>query len=84
MNQPQVYICPLPLEPPSHPPPIAPLWVVTENHLWGSCLVQQILMICSTYDTVYVSVLLSQVISPPPFSTVSKNLSYISVSPVLP
>ena len=30
VNQPQVYICSLPLEPPSQPPPIPPLWVITE------------------------------------------------------
>ena len=37
-----------------------------------------------TYDNVYVSMLLSQNIPPSPSQTVSKSLSFMSVSPLMP
>ena len=51
MNQPQVYICPLPLEPPSHLPPLK---VVTEH--WAELPVSQgkfPLAIYFTYGKMY-------------------------------
>ena len=60
MNQSQVYICPLPFEPPSHLPPISPLCVITEH--WFALPESYSkfpLAICFTYGSVYVSMLLS-------------------------
>ena len=65
MNQSQVYICPLPFEPPSHLPPISPLCVITEH--WFALPESYSkfpLAICFTYGSVYVSMLLSPFVPP--------------------
>ena len=76
MNQTEVYVCPLPLEPPSHlPPQPTPLVCLralelnslnhTENLHWLSNF---------TYGNVYISMLLSQYIPPSPSPGVSITL----------
>ena len=86
MNQPQVYVCPLPLEPPSYIPPIPSLQVVTE--LWfefpESCG-KFSLTVYFTYGSIYVSMLFSPFISPCPSSPspVSISLFSVSASPLL-
>ena len=76
MSQPQVYICPLHLEPPSYLPPLPTLlgcqWAQdlsslhhTANSPWLSNF---------TYGSVYVSMLLSQFVPPSPSLPVSKSL----------
>ena len=74
-------MCPLPLEPPAHLPPVPPLSAVTENWLWVPFIIHW----TSTGDLfyirhVYVSVLFAHIIPPSPSLTVSK----MSVSPLLP
>ena len=67
MNQPEVYICLLPLEPPSLLPAhaIPPLWVVTEHQFEFPASYSKLpLTICFTYGNVYVSILLCQFIPP--------------------
>ena len=66
MNQLHIYIYLLPLEPPSHPPtPIPPLQVITEHQAELPVLyISFPLAISFTHGSVYVSVLLSQSISP--------------------
>ena len=73
MNQPQMYICSLPLEPPSHA--IPPLQIVTEHcvELPESCS-KFPLAICFTYGNVYVSVLLCPFILRSPSPSVSISL----------
>jgi len=58
MNQPQVYICPLPVEPISHPIHLSKLSQSTEFELPLSYS-NFPLVICFTYDNVHVSVLFS-------------------------
>ena len=82
-----VYICPFPLEPPSHllSHPIPPLWIVTEH--WVELPVSYSkfpLAIYFTYANVYVSMLYSQFVPPSPFSAVSTSLFSMAVSPLLP
>ena len=85
MNQPQVYICPLLPEPPSHlPPHLTPIGChralalgflhYTANSHWLSIL---------PYGNVYVSMLFSPIIPLSPSHTVFRSLSFMSVSPLL-
>ena len=79
------YLCPLPLEPPSHHSPHSTPLVVTE--IWIELLASYskfLLAIYFTYGNTYVSVLLSQFIPPFPSPTVSISLFSMSVSPLLP
>ena len=60
LNQLWVYIYPLPLEPPSHPPSISPLRVITEHQAELPVLYSSFpLAICFTHDSVYMLMLLS-------------------------
>ena len=84
-NQLQVYTHPLSLEAPSHPPdPIPPLEVVAEHWLSSLCYIELPVAICFAYGNVYVSVLLSQFVSPSPPHAVYTSLFSISVSLFLP
>ena len=85
MNQPQVYICPLPLEPSSHLPchPIhSRLSQSTKSELPASYS-KFSLAVYFTHGNGYVSMLLSQFAPPAPSFTVSTSL-FMSVSPLLP
>ena len=85
-NQPQVYICPLSLEPPSHLLPYpTPRQVVTEHQIKLPVSHSKFpLSICFTYGNVYVSSLLSQFIPPSPSRTVFTSLFSMSASLLLP
>ena len=75
MNQPQVYTCPLPPEPPPVSLHIPPLYVGTEH--WIELLVSHSkfpLAIYFTYGNVYVSMLLSQFVPPSSCLTMSTSL----------
>ena len=84
MNQPYVYICPLPLEPPSH---VSPLWVVTEH--WFELPESHSkfpLAFHFTYGSAYVFILLSHsshalLLTAP---TTATSLFSLSVSALLP
>ena len=81
MDQPQVYICSLPLEPLSH----CPSHPTSQHWLCVPCVIRQIpLAIYFTCGNIYVSTLFFQIT--PPFScpTVSRSLFFMSVSPLLP
>ena len=80
MNQPQVYICPLPLKPPIPPPRLSQ----STGFGFPASYSKFPLAIYFTYGNVYVSVLLSQVISPSPSLSVTLSLFFMSVSPLLP
>ena len=85
MNQPQVYTCPLPPEPPPGSLHIPPLYVGTEH--WIELLVSHSkfpLAIYFTYGNVYASKLFSQLITLFPSCTVSTSLFSMSASPLLP
>ena len=81
MNQPQVYICRLPLEPPSHlPPHPTPLCCHTALG-WAPWGTQQVsLAICVTYGHAYVSMPLFQFVPPSPSHSVHKSVLYVCVS----
>ena len=82
MNRPQVYMCPLPVEPPSHLRPTS----LSQSTGFG-CPVSYIklpLAIYFTYGNVNVSMLFSQIMPPSPSPTESKSLLFMSVSPLLP
>ena len=61
------------------------LLIVTEHRLWvpSSCI-ELVLVICFTYDNVYVSVLFSQIAPSSPSPTESESVFFMSVSPLLP
>ena len=85
MNQPQVYTCLLPPEPPPISLPIPPLYVSTEH--WIELPVSHSkfpLAIYFTYGNVYASKLFSQLITLFPSCTVSTSLFSMSASPLLP
>ena len=85
MNQPQVYICPLPLEPSSHLPrhPIhSRLSQSTKSELPASYS-KLSLAVYFTHGNGYVSMLLSQFSPPTPSFTVSTSL-FMSAFPLLP
>ena len=86
MNQPWVYICLLPLKPPSHLPPHptplgchrAPRFELPASYSTFP------LAVSLTYGDVCVSMLLSQFIPPSPSPTVSISLFCLSACPLLP
>ena len=62
------YTCLLPLQTPSYPHPIPPLYVVTEHWVELPVLYSNFpLAICFTYGSLYVSALLSQFVPPSPY-----------------
>ena len=78
MSKPQVYLCPLPLEPPSHSPP---LWVVTQH--WAELPVSHSNFppaLSFTYGRVYVSMLPSQFVPPSPSHCVQTSVLYVCIS----
>ena len=85
MNQPQVYLCPLPLEHPSHCPPlpVLPLQVVTSPSLSSLSHPEQILVIYFT-QAMSVSNLLFPYILPshstPPVMSVSLFSGWVSIA----
>ena len=81
MNQPQVYICPLPVE---LSLPTRSLQVVTEHWLWVPVShITLPLAVCFTYGNVYVPVLFSPAIPPSILPLCPKSV-FTSVSPLLP
>ena len=85
MNQPWMYMCspswtPIPPPTPSHPSGSSQC---TSPEHPVSCI-EPGLVICFTYDNIYVSMLFSQIIPPLPSPTESKRLFYTSVSLLLP
>ena len=83
VNQLQVYIYPLPLEPPI--PPIPPTQVITEHQAELPVLYSRFpLAICFTHGSVSMSILISQFIPPTPSPTVSTCPFSMSVSLFLP
>ena len=82
MNQPQVYVYPLLLEPPSylptHPKPLGCRRALDLSSLRNRKFPRAV---CFTYGNVYVSVLLSQFVPPSPPLTVTTRLFSVSVSP---
>ena len=85
INQSQVYICSLTLEPLPTSQPIPPLWVVTECRAELPVLHSSFpLAICFAYANVHVSVLLSQFIPPSLSPAVSLSLFSMSESLFLP
>ena len=83
VNQPQVYRCPLPFEPPPNPIPL--LEVVTEHQVELSVLYSNApLAICFMCSNVSVSMLLSQLVLPSLPHTVSTSLFSMSVTLFLP
>ena len=82
MNQPQVYICPLPLEPPFHfPPRLTPLGCHRVLTLSSLCHRADFHWLSHfTFGYVYVSVLLSQFTITSPFSVSSPHLPWPQVT----
>ena len=85
MNQPWMYMCspswtPIPPPTPSHPSGSSQC---TSPEHPVSCI-EPGLVICFTYDNIYVSMLFSQIIPPLPSPTESKRLFYTSVFLLLP
>jgi len=76
MNQSQVYICPLPLEPPSHLPPEShPSRLSNSTGFeFPESYGKSPLANSFTYGNIYVSMLLSQFVPPSPSPTVSTSL----------
>ena len=66
------------------PDPIPPFEVVAEHWLSSLCYIELPVAICFAYGNVYVSVLLSQFVSPSPPHAVYTSLFSISVSLFLP
>ena len=78
------YLYPLPPEPPSNPV-TPPLEVVAEHRIELPVLYSNFsLAICFTFGNVYVSMLLSQFVSPSPSLTGPTRLSSMSASLFLP
>ena len=77
MNQPKIYTCPLPLEPPSHLP-FHPTRVVTEHQTEIPALYSNFpLAISLTHGNVYTSMAPSQFVPPFPFPLcVHKSVLY--------
>ena len=77
MNQPKIYTCPLPLEPPSHLP-FHPTQVVTEHQTEIPALYSKFpLAISLTHGNVYTSMAPSQFVPPFPFPLcVHKSVLY--------
>ena len=85
VNQLNVKIYLLPLEPPCHFPPIPPVQVITEHHLELPVLHSSFpLGICFTHGTVFMSVLFFQLIPPSPSPAVSTSSFSMSASLFLP
>ena len=81
MNQPQVHVCPLPAERPSH---LTPLGCCGAQG-WAPCITQRIPTSCLFLQTVvYVFPCSSHVAPPSPSHTVSPGLFSMSASPWLP
>ena len=89
MNQPQVYVYPLPPESPAHLPPHSPLQVITEHCVDSLCqtvrrelcVAELPLAICFTCGNVYVFILFSQCDPPSPSPTVAtSSVLYVCVS----
>ena len=80
MNQPQVYMCSLPLEPPFRPPPLPTPLGSHRAPDWATCVIQPIPTGGFTYGNVYVSMLLSHFIPPSPSLTVSTVLFSVCIS----
>ena len=85
MNQPQVYICPLPLEPPSHLPPIPSLQVVTEHQVELPVSYSKFpLAVCFTYGNEYVSMMFFSSSSHPLLPPLCPQVYCLSASSLLP
>ena len=79
MNQPWVYMCPpIPNHPPSLPHPSGLSQCTTFE--CPASWTEFALLIYFTYGNIYISMLFSQIIPPPPSLTKSKSLFFISVS----
>ena len=83
INQSWVYICPLPLEPLSHLPPIPPLQVTEHGFELPESYSKFPLAICFTYGSGCVSMLLSPFVPPSP-SPLCLQACSPCLSPLLP
>ena len=75
-------MCPPHLNPLPSPSPLYPSSLFRSTGFGSPALcIELTLVICFTYDNVYVSMLFSQIIPPLPSPTESKSLFLMSVSP---
>ena len=85
MNQSQAYICPLPLQPPSHlPAHPTPLGCPRARFEFPESYSKSPLAICFTYTSVSISMQLSPFAPPCPSPAVSTSRFSLSASPLLP